>query len=611
MDIAGFLGRFAPFDTLSPVQLQEVARSVEIEHLPAGTVVLRQGGEPASHLYVVRKGAVELVDRDRMIDLLGEGEIFGQFSILASAGPSVTVRAHEDTLCYLIPAETADEVLETSAGRAFVIDSMRRRIRSASERDTDGPDLRLGPVGSLIRREPVTVDGSATVAEAAALMASEHVSSLLIPMRDAWGIVTDRDLRSRVVATRGSYDTPVEDVATFPAKTLAGDTSAAEALLRMLADGVHHYPVTSADGRLVGMVTDTDLMGLTRHTPFALRAALERAGTPEAVAEVARGLPDVVVAMVDARADPIDVGRVVALTIDSMTSRLLQLGMRDRGEPPCPWAWLALGSAARHEQALKTDQDHALAYEPEGADPDDIDPYFAALAEFVVAGLEAGGIPRCQGDAMAIHPGLRKPIGDWVSMFVRWMDASDAQTSILASIGYDYRQVAGPLDAEPVLDAALRRARDHPQFLRHLGRRSLDMKPPTGFFGNLVVDHAGDHVGRLDVKHGGITIVNNLARAYAMQTGVAAKGTPTRLAAASAADGLESSMAQELGEAFHFLWDVRLHHQVDQVRAGELPDDFVDPATLDSFTRSGLKEAFRVIARAQRTVATELGVSLR
>jgi CBS domain-containing protein len=612
VDIAGFLQRHAPFDTLSPEQLQEVARSVEIEHVPAGSVVLRQGGEPASHLYVVRKGAMELVDDERAIDLLGEGEIFGQFSLLAGAGPTITVRAHEDTLCYLIPASTADEILDTSAGRAFVIDTMRRRIRAATgHAHADGPDLRLAPVSTLIRREPVSVEGSLTVADAAALMASEHVSSLLIRMRGAWGIVTDRDLRSRVVAERRSLDTPLEDVATFPAKTLAGDTSAAEALLRMLAGGVHHFPVTSPDGGVIGMVTDTDLMGLTRHTPFAMKAGIDRAGSPDALAQVARDMPDVVVAMVDARADPIDVGRVIALTIDSMTTRLLELAMAEQGDAPCPWAWLALGSAARHEQALKTDQDHALAYDPKGAAPEDVDPYFARLAESVTAGLEAAGIPRCEGNAMAVHPDLRKPIGDWVNMFVRWMDASDPHSSTLASIGYDYRQVTGSLEAEPALDAALRRARERPQFLRQLGRRALDLKPPTGFFGNVVVEHAGDHVGRLDIKHGGITIVTNLARAYAMQTGVTAKGTPARLEAASSAGGLDASIAQELGEAFHYLWDIRLRHQAAQVRAGAPVDNFIDPATLGPFARSGLKESFHVIARAQRTMATELGVSPR
>ena len=270
-----------------------------------------------------------------------------------------------------------------------------------------------------------------------------------------------------------------------------------------------------------------------------------------------------------------------------------------------------MGSAARHEQALKTDQDHALAFDPAPGEAAAVDPYFAELAEFVTAGLEASGIPRCNGDAMATKSALRKPIGEWVETFLGWIDDLDPTSSILASIGYDFRQVAGPLNAEPVLDDAIRQARDHPAFLRNLGRRALDTRPPTGFLRNLVVAHGGEHAGRLDVKHGGISIVNNLARAYAVSAGLTTKGTVGRLEGAMAAGTLESLAGHELVEAFHFLWDVRLRHQVEQVRAGEAPDDFVDPATLGPLARSGLKEAFRVLARGQRLLASELGVTQR
>ena len=129
MDIAGFLRRYPPFDELTPRRLAEVARSVEIEHFPAGAVILQQGGEPASALYVVRKGAVELLDDGQVLDLLLEGEVFGQFSLLAHDVPSLTVRAHEDTLCYLLcRSRPRTRCSRPDAGLSFVIGSMRRRI---------------------------------------------------------------------------------------------------------------------------------------------------------------------------------------------------------------------------------------------------------------------------------------------------------------------------------------------------------------------------------------------------------------------------------------------------------------------------------------------------
>ena len=206
---------------------------------------------------------------------------------------------------------------------------MRRRIASATDAATDVPDARLTPVGALVRRSAVTGEPTESVADAAARMSAERVSSLLVPMRGGWGIVTDRDLRTRVVATKADPATPLESIATFPVRTIADETLAGDALLSMFAQGVHHFPVTGAGGELIGVVTDTDLMGLGRHTPFALKSAIERATTVDEIA-AGRDLPELVVTMVRARADPIDVGRVIALVVDAMTERLIALDRRAR-----------------------------------------------------------------------------------------------------------------------------------------------------------------------------------------------------------------------------------------------------------------------------------------
>ena len=134
-----------------------MARAVEIEHFPAGAVILEQSGEPARYLYVVRKGAVELIAEGRLYDLLSDGEVFGQFSLLAEESPTSTVRAHEDTLCYLIGADVADEILGTSAGQSFVLGKMRARLAAGHEA-MEPPGLPFRPIGRLVRRAPVAAD---------------------------------------------------------------------------------------------------------------------------------------------------------------------------------------------------------------------------------------------------------------------------------------------------------------------------------------------------------------------------------------------------------------------------------------------------------------------
>lgn len=612
MDVRTFLSQHAPFDGLDAARLAEVASAVEIEHFAPGTVVLAEAGEPAEHLYVIRKGAVEILDDGRLIDLMVEGETFGAWSLLAGFGPTATVRAHEDTLCYLIPRERALELLGTSEGIAFVLSGMRRRITRVGESlEGERTTEQYRPVGSLVRRPPVTCEPATTVAEAAERMARERVSCLLVDAgTGGYGILTDRDLRTRVVAERRPLDTRVSDVMTYPARSVSVEALAGEVLLGMLEGGFHHFPV-ERDGTVVGVVTDTDLMGVGQHTPFALKSAIERARDRDELVVAARDLPGVVSALVGSSVDPVDVGHVVGLAIDTMTQRLLELGIAELGDPPAAWAWLALGSAARWEQSIHTDQDHALAIEPHGEPLERVDPYFADLAAFVVSGLEAAGVRRCASDVMATNPVLRRSIEGWVEAFGSWMEDRSVAGSEQLSILFDYRRVAGPLDAEEPLDALLRTVPERPLFRRHLARRALDRRPPTGFFRDLVVEAKGDHAGRLDVKHGGTTLVTNLARAASIGAGLTQRRTIGRLRAARAAGALDEETSRSLEEAFRFLWGVRLEHHVACMAAGRELDDFVDPATLGPVTRQGLKEAFRVITRAQRALATELGVLLR
>ena len=609
MDARSFLAEHPPFDELEEKDLDRVVAAVEIEHFAPGAVILQQAGAPARHLFVVRKGEVDILDGGRVIDEAGEGDVFGMWSLLGKVAPTATVRAAQDTLCYLIPADLASDVLRTGAGIAFVASSVRRRIARVDETlKADLDPARYRKVGELIRRPPVTAEPSTTVADAAGVMARERVSCLLIRgSDDDVGVLTDRDLRTRVVAERRSSLTPIGDVMTPGAETVPAETMAGEVLLRMLEGGFHHFPVVDGSGSVVGVVTDTDLMGLGRNTPFALKSAIARAPDRDGVVRAIGDLPEVIASLVESSADPVDIGHVIAFSIDAATRRLLELAISELGNPPVEWAWLALGSAARQEQAIHTDQDHALAFE---GDREVAEPALAPLAEFVTAGLEQAGFARCRGEVMAANPALRLSVEEWVARFDHWMNLQTPKASEQLSVVFDFRSVTGDLNAEGPLNEAMKLAVERPVFLQHLARRALDLKPPIGFVGKLRVERGGERPGTVNLKHGGILIIGNIARAYAIRAGLTAKRTVDRLRAAEQAGEIDAETREGLEEAFRFLWDVRLRHHVDQLRAGESLDDFVDPKELGGVAQQGLKEAFRIVAHAQKGLALQTGVAM-
>jgi CBS domain-containing protein len=607
VDVQAFLRTCPPLDAIDDAALSDIVRQTEIAFYAAGTSILQQSGEISRFVYIVRVGVVELVDGGRVLDQLGSGELFGHLSALSGSAPTTEVRALEDTICYLIPTAAVEGIFASRTGLAFLSSNLRRRVVNAlgSPQDQQTDSFRLR-VGTLVRRAAITCDPLTSVREAATTMAASRVSCLVVTTEDGYGILTDRDLRSRVLAAGRTGDTQVGEVMTHPAVTLRDDALASEALSRMLEEGVHHLPIVDEKETLVGVVTDTDLMGLERRTPFALRSEIERASDIDAVVTAMRELPRAVTELVATNADPVDIGHVVGVTVDALTERVLELALVDMDPPPQPWAWIALGSQARHEQALATDQDHAFAFAHDD-DPAMVE-WSAALAERVTQGIEAAGIPRCRAGVGAHTPSWSRSLDGWVRRFDSWIEEVGSEGASLTAIAFDFRQVAGPLAAEQRLNEVLLKAKDHAPFLRHLAAQAIAVQTPTGFFRDLVVEPKGEHAGRFDVKHGGLIAITSIARVLALSVGSLEKQTLPRLRDATAADALSQGDHDALVESFHLLWQIRLEHQCERFRRGAAVDDFVDPAEIGPITRRALREAFRSITRVQRSIATEFGV---
>jgi CBS domain-containing protein len=610
-DIAEFLRSMPPFDALEPERLDEVAASCTIEFVPAGQTILVQAGAPATEARVVRRGSVELIDRGQVVDLLGEGEMFGHASLLAAEPLAFTVRAHEDTLCYVIPAGVIRAVLAHPSAIRYVVRSIggRFEMRTRELPAPAGADPAVRSVGELVRSPLVVCPPDTPVQEAAALMVEAGSSSVLVQLPNGLGIVTDRDLRTRVVAAAAAPGTPVSEVMSAPARTVTADRTGVDVLLEMLDRGVRHFPVVDAHRQLVGVISDTDLMAVETRTPFHLRAAISRAGDLDAVAHAAAQLPATVISLHDAQVATDVTSRVISTVHDAITRRLIELAEESLGEPPAPYTWFALGSFARREAYPSSDQDSALAWSGPNDDPE-LREWMRSLADMVVQGIERCGIPACPQGALASRPLFARSIDAWERITRSWLDDPDQEKAlILVSVVVDGRPVWGADVTSGRLQESFAEARDRPRLLRLLERFALAHRPPTGFFRDFVVEHDGAHKGKLDIKRGGLLPVVDLARAAGMAAGVSAATTLQRLEAAAAARTMAERDAEDLRDAFELFSGLRMEHQVNQLRGRTPPDDHIDVTQLSGLTRSYLKEALRTVARVQRGLTSATALS--
>jgi CBS domain-containing protein len=599
-EITGFLGRFPPFSALRPDALARLAGDTEIEYFARGTEILAQEGRPSEHLYVVRKGAVELLDEGQIVDVLEEGEAFGHPSLLSGLSPAFTARAREDSLCYLFPAEATLAALADPAGVRFLAATLEGRLERGIARAHRATPWGTAHVGELARR-PLVITGDTTIREVARRMTDEGVSQVAVPLGDAHALVTDHDLRELVVGGAVPVDAPVSALAAAPARAVRSNRLALDALVDLLDAGVDELLVVDDDGRLVGIVDHATLLELDSPSPLLVRQQIQRATSVDEIARAVSGLPPIALRLLDASVEAVDVLAVLATVADAAARRLAELAIGELGDPPSSWAWLALGSEARREQTLATDQDNGLAHDGDNAE---VDGYFAALAERMNAWLERCGYAECRAGVMARNPGWRLSRAGWIELFEGWLRAPTRRDVHIAMIGLDLRAVAGPLGIERELEELLEAAPQHPHFLERLARAAVEHRPPTGFLRDFVVERSGEHVGTLDIKHGGVVPIVSLARLYALSVGSSAKSTVDRLRAGAARGSVSEETAEELREAFAVVSRVRLEHQAAQVERGEPPDNRVAPGDLPPFARRQLKDAFRAIARAQRSVDT-------
>lgn len=424
--------------------------------------------------------------------------------------------------------------------------------------------------------------------------------AILVRTPAGYGIVTDSDLRRRVLAEGLSSDRPIADAMTFPVRVVDPDRPADDVALEMLEADIHHFPVVKGES-VVGMVSDLELLDHQRRMPFALRYRIDSARAPEELAEVGHSFPRAAVDLWRGGVDAAHVGQWLSVLTDRLTVRLLDAGVERLGPAPVRWAWLALGSVGRREQALTADQDHALIYANEG---EVHDAYFGALADEVVTALADAGFPECESRVMATEPAWRMSLGNWLSRLDQWIAEPDRLYTFLSEIVFDYRQIGGTLCVVAELDRMTGTAASNPRFIKRLGAIAIEHRSPLGLFGRLKpIEVGGQRV--LDIKKTGLFPVVEAARALALGSGVTAPSTLERLRRV-AQDPEWSYGSTSLTQVFKAMQQVRFQHQAQQLDAGLPPDDLVKPEQLDRLTRLHMKDAFRVLRSTLDHLANQL-----
>ncbi len=619
-----FFEKTLPFSELDRNVLNQLALGGLVDFYPKGQIILQQDASRVDKLYLIQKGAVKIyrVNPDKssaLVDHRGEGSSFGAVALISGSKSTLTVEAVEDTFCFLIGKEPFLETLQhdpifsqhffrgISDGIVDKAYSELRRVKVGMRAD-EAFHLFSRRIKDVIKKPAEFIGGSESIRIAAKKMTDLEIGSLLVTnsSEDVIGIITDKDLRTKVVAEGLNVTEPVEKVMSFPVLKVSAADLCFEALIEMMNRQVHYLSV-EWNGKMVGVVTDRDIMVIPGNSPLDLLRQVGSQRSIEGLYELSERAPLVVRSLIEEGAKASHITRVITVVNDHILERLLDLMKNEMGPAPVPFCWMVTGSEGRKEQTFKTDQDNAIMYEDPGEEWETVKAaklYFRRLGNKAIEHLVACGYPLCKGQMMASNSRWRKPYAVWVGYFDSWMSTAEPMETLNAKIFFDFRPAYGSADVADRLREHLTERAQHSKFvIRHLARDFIEAQTPLSFFRNFMVEKDGEHKNRFDLKLRGLVPFVDFARMMALRYGIKETNTLERLQMLAVLGHMSEEMVRETVEAYEFIMQVRLAHQLKMIEAGTTPHNFVDPAQLSDLERMTLKAAFDVINRLQTFVA--------
>ncbi|MCC7208809.1 MAG: cache domain-containing protein [Anaerolineae bacterium] len=481
-----------------------------------------------------------------------------------------------------------------AAGREAEIDRLQSSLLFLHE-----PIARLG-------RETVICPLDTSIAQLAQQMTAHQMTAALIASEAGAviGIVTDHDLRARVLAAHVDLSAPVHTIMSAPLMKIPEHALIYEALLRMEEKGVHHLAVEDQNSQIVAVVDSKALIQFQRYGPIVLSREIMRAASPDDVVRSCERTAPLVNTLLNNSARPRPVTNMVASICDAATVRLIQLAIDDLGPPPAPFAFIAMGSQGRQEQTLLTDQDNGIIFAPPaGVSPDSVGDYFLQLGARVCADLHHAGYTLCRGNVMASNPRWCRALSAWISGFNEWVHKSEAQEVIDLAIFFDFRTVYGNTELAQELRRHIHAAlKDMPAFYHHFAQNALTFKPPFRLLGNIYLGGATEHAGEINLKDAMMPMVS-FARLYALRHQVNQTHTLERIEALAERGVIAPSSRDEISAAYDFLMHLRLGAQLAATQAGLPPTNILHPNKLGYIQQESLKQAFAQIAAVQKKIS--------
>lgn len=595
-DLLEFVSAQTPFSQLQPSAAEYFVRQMSIVFISKDNQSQwLDSNKPC--LFLVRSGLFDLISKEgEIVARLNVGDYFGYPSLLTGEVITNQLEAKQDGLVYVLEQDAFDYLRQQYKvfEQHFVRAHAKRLLSSHYTLKTDNWSEQK--ISDLMARNAVTLTPKASIRQAAKKMSAEGVSSIIVTQNEQLiGVVTDRDLRNRVLAAEVEPERSIELIMTKQPKFIFANNRVFSAMHLMLKCNIHHLPVLNENHKVVGMITATDLLRQQKSDPVQLIGRIYKANTVADLKRHAKEVPELLLSFSHKVDDISLIGKLLSGITDALTARLIYLYQEEQGLAPTRFSWICFGSQAREEQTLHSDQDNGLVL-PDNLTDQQQD-YFKGMGEFVCQQLNECGIPLCPGNIMASNAQCRGTISHWLTRFSTWINSPTPEAMLNCKIFFDIRFIEGSSDLFSLFINKLNEVEKHQLFFRALAAELNLNSVPIGLFNQFKLQSDEKEQKYLDLKKRGIVIINDIVRLYALQHNIQGANTLERLEALKKQPDINSKDMENLKDCWRYLTQLRLNSQLQH--AG-LPSNCISPALLSSLEKHQLKEAFYLIKQAQQ-----------
>lgn len=625
--VADFLKNHPPFNFLKQKDLEFISEQISIIYKEKDSIIFAENEETHDSFYVVHKGAVALKTslQTDVLDMCDEGDVFGLRPLLANENYKMNAIAYEESIIYAIPISVFRPYAQENRDignfliESFAANTLRPysknyqgKLYGEDSLEADAKLLDLHPV--KYSKKLVSCTATATAKEIAELMTQKNVGAILVVEENTLpiGIITDKDLRNKIVTGEHPITATAAEIMTSPVITYPKKMTITQAQMAMMKSDISYLCITkdgTINSKAVGMLSKHDVMVSLGNNPAVLIKAIKRAKKFKHLKPIRARIMQLLQGYIDQNIPLTLTSKIITELNDACIKQVIGIALgKMETPPPVKFSWLALGSQGRSEQLLHTDQDNALIYEdvPEEQQTATKN-YFLEFATHVNRGLFDIGYDYCPAEMMASNPKWCLSLGEWKNKVHHWITNTGKTEVLLSFIFFDYSLSYGDSElANNLSDFIFEDVKANPVFYVHLVGGALQSPSPTGFFRQFLLEQNGINKDSFNIKNRALMPLADAARVLILSHSVKSiSNTSERFEKLAELEPQNSELYLACAYAYKVLLKFR-------TKQGLLHNDSGQYIALESLTKSErikLKSTFKTIKELQELITIRFNVS--